>query len=336
MVIDSHQEVMLSITNPMRILEQLEDRIVLDGTTHVDASQDSHTDYIYEINAASDDSESTVDTLGWVYMNNGWWYNSSEPSGWRWYNTALWQWYNEDTHWNYFPITGWYYSNDTHWWYNCTENPDTAEHWYYDSDHDYKEDNYGRWFWWDNINNNTANKWEQMWVWFKFTEPGNSNWQSWYQYVDWNGSFFVPDDGNPPPSLSWLQQYHQMYQDHWTWQMYWFDNVNDQKWELFQTLYETSTQWVYNDWDHSTYTYKNNLVNDSFWQWHTTGAWWVYDNYTDYEWEPCFVWYDQTNYEVWHTLNGSYNYDGYDFDYLNHATGVWTYNVSLPSGIPHP
>lgn len=114
------------------ILEQLEERIVLDGTL-----DDAH-----DVQAlGADDGHS--DRLGWIYVDNGWW-KEDNGSGW-WWEQA----------------TGWYWNEFTDWW---TTNSGDFAYWYW-GEHQYwaNEISTNAWFWLDDV---TDQIWEPAFTWF--------------------------------------------------------------------------------------------------------------------------------------------------------------------------
>ncbi|AFM27732.1 hypothetical protein [Desulfomonile tiedjei] len=201
------------------ILEQLEERIVLEGAA-TDTSEVHH-----EISDTG-----SVDSLGWVYINNGWWYEDN-GSGWWWEEATGWSW-NENT--------GWWVLNsgDFSYWYH-------GEHQYWAH-----ENSTDAWFWWDDIADQI---WEPAFTWF--ADQINSQWM--WVYHDWNGTQYYADD------------LHYLYQDHNGNVWWWFDAVNDAIWEPYQTWFVDSfgTK-VFNDWDHSEYIW--GLYGTFFTQQHTS------------------------------------------------------------------
>ncbi|AFM24410.1 DUF4347 domain-containing protein [Desulfomonile tiedjei] len=178
-------------------LEQLEDRIVLDGAV-------ADTQDIQE----SQDTGNTVDTLGWISAGNGWWYEDT-GSGW---------WFNDQTHWWFNDITGWWWNESDGWWFK----PDNGFDFWYHGEHQYwaHEISTGFWFWWDDVDNTG---WEKAWEWFY-------DYDLWtWVYNDWNGSqyfsdddhFFYQDHANSEwwqwGGVSWSQVHNEMQQipDQW-------------------------------------------------------------------------------------------------------------------------
>ncbi|AFM24648.1 VCBS domain-containing protein [Desulfomonile tiedjei] len=213
------------------VLEVLEERIVLDGTVdkHLEASQD--TDHVYSDQADTNQ----VDSLGWVYVNDGWWYND-DGEGW---------WYNQNTNWWWNETSDWWaqISGDITYWYH-------GEHQYW-----YSEASTGAWYWWDDV---TDENWEPAFTWF--ADQVDSEWM--WVYNDWNGSQYRVDD------------LHLLYQDHYGGQWWWFDAVNDDAWELYRTWFaDNFGVQVFNDWNQSEYIWGNDfhyiqqhsssLVNDA-------------------------------------------------------------------------
>lgn len=139
-----------------------------------------------------------VDNLGWTYVDDGWWYND-DGEGW---------WYNSNT--------TWWWNENTGWWIQIT---DDLTYWYH-GEHQYwaNETSTGAWFWWDDV---TDQFWEPAFTWF--AGQVDSEWM--WVYNDWNGSQYISDD------------LHQLYQDHYGGQWWWFDAVNDNTWELYRTWF---------------------------------------------------------------------------------------------------
>ncbi|AFM24557.1 tandem-95 repeat protein [Desulfomonile tiedjei] len=192
------------------ILEQLEARIVLDGA--VTDAQDVH-------DGTADTGQ--VDSLGWVYVDNGWW-QEDNGSGW---------WWEEATGWFWNELTGWWVLNsgDFSYWYH-------GEHQFWA-----QEISTDAWFWWDDI---TDQIWEPAFTWF--ADQVNSEWM--WVYNDWNGSHFYADD---------LQYF---YQDHNDSAWSWFDAVNDAAWKPAFTWYvDGSGVQVFNDWHSSEYIWGNDF-----------------------------------------------------------------------------
>lgn len=191
-------------------LEQLEDRIVLDGAV-ADAQdvQDAGTD------------GGQVDSLGWVYVDNGWW-QEDNGSGWWWDQSS-----------------GWYWNQNTGWW---VQNSGEFSYWYHGL-HQYwaQETSTGNWFWWDDISDQT---WEPAFTWF--ADQVNSQWM--WAYNDSTGSSYYADELN------------YFYQDHTDGQWYWQDEVNENGWELaFTWFVDGYGVMVYNDWHSSEYIWGNNF-----------------------------------------------------------------------------
>jgi hypothetical protein len=138
------------------ILEQLEERIVLDGTL-----DDAH-----DVQAlGADDGHS--DKLGWIYVDNGWW-KEDNGSGW-WWERA----------------TGWYWNEFTDWW---TTNSGDFAYWYW-GEHQYwaNEISTNAWFWLDDV---TDQIWEPAFTWF--ADQVDSEWM--WVCNDWNGTEYYADD----------------------------------------------------------------------------------------------------------------------------------------------
>ncbi|AFM27223.1 hypothetical protein [Desulfomonile tiedjei] len=134
------------------MLEQLEERIVLDGAVaDVQDVQDQTSD------------ANSVDSLGWVYVNDGWWYEDT-GSGW---------WFNENS--------GWWWNENDGWWLKSENGFD----FWYRGEHQYwaNEISTGLWFWWDDID---EQYWEPAFKWF--ADQINSEWT--WVYNDWNGTFY--------------------------------------------------------------------------------------------------------------------------------------------------
>jgi ELWxxDGT repeat protein len=162
-----------------------------------------------------------VDSLGWISAGNGWWYEDN-GSGW-WWEEA----------------TGWYWNENTGWW---VLNSGDFSYWYH-GDHQYwaNEISTGAWFWWDDVSNQI---WEPAFTWFADQVDGQWTWV----YNDWNGSQYYTDE------------FHSIYQDHYTAQEWWFDSVESQSWEQYQTWFtDTNGILQYNDLDTTTYSYGNGL-----------------------------------------------------------------------------
>ncbi len=198
------------VPNRCLVLEQLEDRIVLDGAVaDIQDVQDQ----------AADGGQ--VDSLGWISAGNGWWYEDN-GSGW-WWEEA----------------TGWYWNENTGWW---VLNSGDFSYWYH-GDHQYwaNEISTDAWFWWDDVSDQI---WEPAFTWFADQVDGQWTWV----YNDWNGSTYYTDD------------FHNIYQDHYNAQKWWFDSVESQTWELYQTWFsDTNGILQYNDLDTTTYSYGNGL-----------------------------------------------------------------------------
>jgi hypothetical protein len=138
------------------VLEQLEDRIVLDGAI-------ADTQEVQDLGAEI----GHPDKLGWTYIDNGWW-KEDNGSGWWWERATDWYW-NE--------FTGWWRLNSGGfiYWYH-------GEHQYWAN-----EVSTNAWFWWDDVSDQT---WEPAFTWF--ADQIDSEWT--WVYNDWNGSQYYTDD----------------------------------------------------------------------------------------------------------------------------------------------
>jgi hypothetical protein len=160
-------------------LEQLEERIVLDA-----AVIDTHDVQ----DSASGGSQ--VDTLGWIFVGNGWWYNN-DGAGW-WYNQNSGWWWNQNTDWWYMNASGF------DWWYHGSHEYFANEHstgawfWYDDTD-DFKWEPVGRWFYssdgyweWSDFSNHVYLSWSDYSYsfdyYYLYNELTYSNLASWYMY----------------------------------------------------------------------------------------------------------------------------------------------------------
>ncbi len=160
------------------LLEQLEDRIVLDG-----AVAD-----VQDVQDQTPDDSGNVDSLGWIYTANGWWYEDNN-SGW---------WWNQ--------YSSWYYNQNTGWWFQHVGNFD---YWYSGPDYYYATElSTGKWFWFDSRDNNT---WEIMYDWnwnttdnvweyndFYYTYHYGGDSSHWYSYEHWTDNRYH-QEGN-----SWI------------------------------------------------------------------------------------------------------------------------------------
>ncbi|WP_237671480.1 DUF4347 domain-containing protein [Desulfomonile tiedjei] len=160
------------------VLEQLEERIVLDGAVanaHDVQDQTSHTDL--------------VDSLGWIYVENDWWFND-DGSGW---------WFNQNT--------GWWWNQNDEWWF---KNDKGFDYWYHGV-HQYwaEENSTGAWFWWDDVNDHT---WEAAFSW-------SYDWDNrMWCWNDWNGSQYFRD------SSHYFYQSHDSCQIHVNLNGQWYEN----------------------------------------------------------------------------------------------------------------
>lgn len=186
------------------VLEQLEDRIVLDGA-------------VAEVNDVLDQTTEAgyVDNLGYVYVDNGWWYDDS-GSGW---------WYDEST--------GWFWNENDGWWFKSENGFDL----WYRGEHQYwaYEISTGNWLWYDDVTDQT---WEPAFTWFAGQLDSEWTWV----YNDWNGSEYYFDE------------LHHLYQDHYGGAWWWFDLPNDNVWEQYKSWFTDSFGvQVFNDFDFSEY-----------------------------------------------------------------------------------
>ncbi len=192
------------------VLEQLEERIVLDGAvTDVQDVQDH----------AADGGQ--VDSLGWVYVDNGWW-QEDNGSGWWWQESS-----------------GWFWNENTGWWTMTTD----GYSWWSHGDHQFlaQDTSTGEWFWFDDISDQ---KWEPAFTWF--ADQLNSEWT--WVYNDCSGTQYYTDDLN------------YFYQDHNDGAWYWYDTVNDGVWEsAFSWYVDGSGVQVFNDWHSSEYIWGNDF-----------------------------------------------------------------------------
>ncbi len=138
------------------VLEQLEERIVLDGAV---------TD-VHDLHDQSAGSEQ-VDSLGWVYVDNGWWVEDN-GSGWWWQESS-----------------DWFWNENTGWW---AQNANGYTLWSH-GDHQFwaQESATGDWLWFDDI---TDQNWEPAFTWY--AGQLNSEWT--WVYNDWNGTYYNADD----------------------------------------------------------------------------------------------------------------------------------------------
>ncbi|AFM25934.1 hypothetical protein [Desulfomonile tiedjei] len=146
------------------VMEQLEERIVLDGAVNdVQDVQDSQGDAQH------------VDSLGWISAGNGWWYEDT-GSGW---------WFNENTGWWWNQNTGWWWNESDGWWF---KNENGFDFWY-KGDHQYwaYETSTSLWFWWDDI---VDNHWETAFSWYY------DDTHSYWVLNDWNGTSYYADDAH--------------------------------------------------------------------------------------------------------------------------------------------
>jgi hypothetical protein len=190
------------------IIEQLEDRIVLDGAGALDS-----TDQAY---SGSD----TVDNLGWVYVENGWWFND-DGQGW---------WYCQDTN--------WWWNQNTDWWF---QNSGVLGFWYLDDNHYFAEEySTGNWYWWDNIGHQI---WELAFVWW-----WDASLDGWV-YNDWNDSQYHWGD---------LHYFHQDHNTMgWAWFDAVNDNAWEPYLTWFTDSFGV---WVINAWDESHYYWGDNFL----------------------------------------------------------------------------
>ncbi|AFM24499.1 FG-GAP-like repeat-containing protein [Desulfomonile tiedjei] len=192
------------------VLEQLEERIVLDGAvTDVQDVQDH----------AADGGQ--VDSLGWVYVDNGWW-QEDNGSGWWWEESS-----------------GWFWNENTGWWVTTAD----GYTWWYHGDHQFfaEDTATGDWLWFDDMNDQ---EWEPAFTWF--ADQVNSEWM--WVLNDCNGSHYYTDDLN------------YFYQDHSGGAWYWYDTVNDGVWETAFSWYtDGSGIQVFNDWHSSEYIWGNDF-----------------------------------------------------------------------------
>ncbi|AFM25672.1 hypothetical protein [Desulfomonile tiedjei] len=257
----------LGVPNRELVLEQLEERIVLDGA--VADTQDV---------VAQQADGGQVDSLGWISTGNGWWYEDN-GSGW-WWEEA----------------TGWYWNENTGWW---VLNSGDFSYWYH-GDHQYwaNEISTGAWFWWDDV---TDQIWEPAFTWF--ADQVNTEWA--WVYNDWNGSFYYTDD------------LHNMYQDHNGGQMWWFDAVTDNVWELYQTWFADGLGGqVYNDLNASFYD-PSGGTHFYLQQDHATTTWTWFDWVESQTWEPY-----QTSFT---DPNGILQYNTWDTTTYTYGNGLYTY-----------
>lgn len=131
------------------ILETLEDRVVLDASIPVEASQVASAQE-QALDDASSNSVEPLEAINWYdgqwhYYGDGWWYQRW-PNNWdSWYHgqhqwyaqelaTGAWFWYDDVENRAWEPCWQWYY--DTQWIYN-----DSIGTWYYtDSNHSFWHD----------------------------------------------------------------------------------------------------------------------------------------------------------------------------------------------------
>jgi hypothetical protein len=140
------------------VLEQLEERIVLDGAvTDAHDVQDQVAD------------GGQVDSLGWAYVDNGWWVEDN-GSGWWWQESS-----------------GWFWNENTGWWTITAD----GYGWWYHGDHQLfaQDTSTGEWFWLDDISDQ---KWEPAFTWF--ADQVNSEWM--WVYNDCNGTQYYTDELN--------------------------------------------------------------------------------------------------------------------------------------------
>lgn len=135
------------------LLEQLEDRIVLDGAV-ADAPDVQDQQGLAE----------QVDNLGWIYVDNGWWYND-DGQGW---------WYNQNT--------DWWWNEQTQWWFSDSQAG--WKQWYHGQHEDYMQENStSKWFWLDDIHQfEPGGQWEIMHEWAFNSQLNRYYWNDWYGF----------------------------------------------------------------------------------------------------------------------------------------------------------
>ncbi len=109
---------------------------------------------------------------------------------------------------------------------------DYSQYWW-DANHYLAEDHAaGAWLYYDNVGSQT---WEPYQEWFTDSNGATS-------YNDWD------------VSLYWWDANHNFAQDHTDGTWLYYDNLDNQTWEAYQTWFDDGTGlWVYNDWDVSYY-----------------------------------------------------------------------------------